>query len=464
VGVANAPRWTNVKSAPDSRVDSAAVVPTHGVPGSSAPAEGLRRAIGTRALAANVVNMIVGSGIFVLPATVAGILGPAAIVAYVACAIVIGLIALCFAECGSRVAASGGPYAYIEAAFGPYPGLLAGSLAYLSNFVGSAAVATVLLAALAGFWPVLAEPVPRALAIVVLYGGFAALNFRGVEYGARFVEIATAVKLLPLVLLALGGLWYAEPDNFHGFHWPALADLGAATLALVFAFIGVEAALQPSGEVRDPARTVPRAIGLGLLAVAGLYGALQFAAQGVLGDALPTEQAPLAALARQIAGAPGGTLVLVATAISTFGYVASDMLSSPRVAFALARDGALPSALARVDPATRAPRAAIVAHSLLCVVLAVTAGFGPLALLSVVATLLLYGGCAIATLQLRRLDLRLDAPPFVVPGGPAVPLLALVVTLWLMSQATWQEYAACGAALAIVTAFYALRVRVRSNP
>lgn len=426
-------------------------------------AEGLQRAIGTRALAANVVNMIVGSGIFVLPAAVAGILGPAAILAYLACAVIVGLIALCFAECGSRVAASGGPYAYIEAAFGAYAGVLAGALAYLSNVVGSAAVATVLVGALAGLWPPLGEPLPRSVAIVLLYAGFAALNLRGVAAGARFVELATLVKLAPLVLLAVAGVWFAEPANFAGFRWPTPAELGSATLVLVFAFLGVEAALQPSGEVRDPARTVPRAVGLGLLLVVALYGALQFAAQGVLGATLPDEREPLAALARAIAGQSGGTLVLVATAISTFGYVASDMLGSPRVAYALARDGALPAALARIDPRTLAPRAAIVLHAALCGGFALTATFGPLAVLTVVATLLLYAGVALAVLQLRRRGTRLEARPFVIPGGPAVPVLALAVTAWLLWQATWQEFAACGAALAIVTAFYALRAPRRSN-
>lgn len=441
---------------------SSDAMPVTGTPASAA--EGLQRVIGTRALAANVVNMIVGSGIFVLPATVAGILGPAAIVAYVACAVIVGLIALCFAECGSRVSASGGGYAYIEAAFGPYAGVLAGAMAYLSNVVASAAVAMVLVGAVAGFWPLLGEPLPRSVAIVLLYVGLTALNLRGVAAGARFVEVTTLAKLVPLVLLAIAGVWFAEPANFAGFRWPSAAELGSATLVLVFAFLGVEAALQPSGEVRDPARTVPRAVGLGLLVVAALYGALQFAAQGVLGTTLPNEQAPLAALAREIAGQSGGTLVLVATAISTFGYVTSDMLGSPRVAYALARDGALPRALATVDPRTLAPRTAIVFHAVLCCGFALTATFEPLAVLTVVATLLLYAGVALAALQLRRRGTRLDAPPFAIPGGPAVPLLALAVTAWLLSQATWQEFAACGAAMAIVTAFYVLRVRTRSNP
>jgi amino acid transporter len=419
--------------------------------------EPLQRVIGTRTLAAAIVNMIVGSGIFVLPASVAGVLGPAAILAYVACAVVIGLIALCFAECGSRVAASGGAFAYIEVAFGRYPGVLAGALGYLSNVVASAAVATVLVGSIGGFWPVFAEPVPRAALVIVLYGALTALNLRGVGAGARLVEFATFVKLAPLVLLAAFGALHSTAANFTGFEWPTAGELGSATLLLVFAFIGVEAALQNGGEVRDPARTVPRAVALGMLAVAALYGALQFAAQGVLGAALPAEQAPLAAVARAIAGAPGGTLVLIAATISTFGYVAGDMLCSPRQQYALARSSALPAVLARVHPRTLVPRTAIVTHAALCCGLALSTGFEPLALLTVVATLLLYGGCALATLRLRQLGARLEAAPFVIPGGPVVPVAALAVTLWLLAQATWQEFAACSAAVAFVTVLYGLK-------
>jgi APA family basic amino acid/polyamine antiporter len=177
----------------------------------------------------------------------------------------------------------------------------------------------------------------------------------------------------------------------------------------------------------------------------------------VLGAALPDEDAPLAALARAIAGAPGGTLVLAAAAISTFGYVAGDMLCSPRQQYALARAGALPAVLAGVHPRTLVPRAAILVHAALCCGFALSAGFEPLALLTVVATLLLYGGCALATLQLRRLDVKLDAPPFVIPGGALVPLAALGVTGWLLAQATWQEFAACSAAVGFVSVLYGLK-------
>jgi amino acid transporter len=420
--------------------------------------ERLNRVLGVRQLAANIVNHTVGSGIFVLPAVVALQLGPAALTAYVACAVVVGLVALCFAECGSRVSASGGPQAYIETAFGPLAGALTGAFNYVSIVGAGAAVANVFALSLGGLWAPLEAPAARAALILLLLGGLGWLNVRGVSQGARLVELATAAKLAPLALLAIVGLFAVDPANFAGFGIPAPAALGAATLALVFAYTGPESALTPSGEVRNPARTVPRALALGLLVIVALYGALHVVAQGVLGAALAGEQkAPLAAAARAIAGAPGGQLILLGATISTFGYMASNVLSGPRALYSLGRDGTLPAAFAAVHARFRTPHVAILAHVALAAVLAVFGAFGPLALVSAVATLMMYVGCAAAVLELRRRDVRTDGAPFVVPGGPVIPLASLAVTLWLLSNATRAEWTAMGAVAAAVVAAWLVR-------
>lgn len=418
----------------------------------------LDRVLGVRQLSANIINYVIGSGIFVLPAVVAAQLGPAALTAYVAAAVAVSLVALCFAECGSRVAESGGTYAYVETAFGPLPGALAGAFAYLSYVVAGAAVANVFVGSVAALWAPLGEPGVRAVIIVVLFAGVGWLNVRGVASGARLVVFTTIGKLAPLLLLVIAGAFYVQPANFAGFHWPSAGAISAATLILVFAFTGAEGALTPSGEVKDPARTVPRALLLGMLVVTAMYGALQVVAQGVLGADLALEQAaPLAATAERIAGAPGGMLILAAAAISTFGYVASNVLSSPRVLFGLARDGTLPAAMGRVHARFHTPHVAIVVHVVLSCGLALVGSFGPLALISVVATLMLYVGCAAAALELRRRDVRTDGPPFVSPGGPLVPVLSLVVTAWLLSSATRDEWLAVGAVGAAVVAGWTWR-------
>ncbi|HEY8310752.1 MAG TPA: amino acid permease, partial [Gemmatimonadaceae bacterium] len=233
---------------------------------------GLVRSIGLRGLSANTVNNIVGSGIFVLPAVVAATLGPSAIIAYIVCAIAAGLIGLTFAEAGSRVSAPGGTYAYIEAAFGPYPGFLAGVLFWFgSQVISSAAIAIVFVGSLAALMPSLAEPLPRAAVLVLLYAVLAALNIRGTRTGVGVVETFTAAKLLPLILLVVVGAFFVHPANLVWTFTPTVAQVGTASLVLVFAFQGIEGALTSSGEVINPSRTVPRAIILGLGGVSVLY-------------------------------------------------------------------------------------------------------------------------------------------------------------------------------------------------
>jgi basic amino acid/polyamine antiporter, APA family len=426
--------------------------------GSAAPT--LVRVLGVRALAANVVNNLVGSGIFVLPAAVAAILGPSAAVAYVACAVAVGLVALCFAEVGSRVPTSGGVYAYVEAAFGPYVGFLAGMLLFVAQIYASAAVATVLVGTLGVLVPALSRTAARSALLVVLYAVVAAVNIRGTRAGARLMESLTAAKIAPLVLLAITGLFALRSEYLAGMHVPPLRDLGRASLLLFFAFLGVEGALSSSGEVRDPTRTVPRAVLLGLGGVAVLYAGLQIVSQGVLGPELSAHpDAPLAATAQRLFGSAGRTFILAAAAFSAFGYVSGDMLATPRILFAAGQDGLLPARLGAVHARFRTPHVAIAVHAALACAVALSGTFRALAVVSVVAGLLVYLGCCLAVLELRRRDVHAGGPPFRVAGGPLVPLLACVVVLWLLSSATRTEFLAVAGVLAVASLLYLLRRR-----
>ena len=170
----------------------------------------LVRAIGTWALAAGVINVTVGGGIFRLPADVAGALGAAAPLAYVVCAIAMGLIVLCFAEAGSRVSLTGGPYAYVEFAFGPYVGFLTGVLIWLLGTTAVAAVSTVFATNAAKLFPVFEQPTMRALLLIATFATVATVNILGVKQGSRLNGIATVAKLLPLILLVVCGVFFVD--------------------------------------------------------------------------------------------------------------------------------------------------------------------------------------------------------------------------------------------------------------
>ncbi len=419
--------------------------------------EGLIRAVGVRGLTAGMINYMIGAGIFVLPATVAAAVGGAAPVIYIICAVAMALIVACFADAGSRVSLSGGTYAYAEVAFGPYIGfIVAMSLWFGSTVLASAAVANVFVDTLAEISPAFANATVRAAILVFIYVLFAMINIRGVKIGSRAVQSVTLAKLTPLLILIAVGFFAVNMDNLA---WPGMpsADTTARTsVVLLFAFLGIESALTPSGEVRDPARTVPRAILSTLLIVTIIYMSLQFVAQGVLGSSLATNTtAPLAATARVILGDGGQMLVLVGMAISTFGYVAGDVLAAPRGLYAVARDGMLPKPIAAIHPRFLTPHVAIVIHAALSLAFALTGSFAGLMVVATLATLIVYLVCCLATIQLRRLNIRTeDALPFNVPGGPVVPVLAVAIVLWLMSASTRQEFIALGTMLGILTVIY----------
>jgi APA family basic amino acid/polyamine antiporter len=428
--------------------------------------EGLIRAVGVRGLTAGMINYMIGAGIFVLPAIVAARVGGAAPVVYVICAVAMALIVLCFADAGSRVSLSGGSYAYAEVAFGPFMGfVVAISLWFGSCVLSSAAVATVFVDTLSQISPRFGHPAVRSGTLILMYAGLAAINIRGVKIGSGVVQTVTVAKLTPLLILVGVGLFAINVENLAWPGMPPAGEISRTTVILIFAFLGIESALTPSGEVREPARTVPRAIFAALVLVTLLYMGIQIVAQGVLGAELATNpKAPLAETAKRVLGSGGQTLVILGAAISTFGYVAGDMLAAPRGIYALGRDRLLPAALGSVHPRYRTPHVAILIHAVLCLGFALSGTFERLAVLAVIATLIVYLICCLAAIQLQRRDIRDEgAVPFKLRGGPVIPLIASAIVVWLMTASTRQEVLAMGVMLVAVTVLFLL-MRARRAP
>jgi len=418
----------------------------------------LARSIGTVALAASIVNITIGGGIFRLPADMAATLGATAPIAYLLCAVAMGLIVLCLAEAGSRVSLTGGPYAYVEVAFGPFVGFLSGFLLWMVLTFAMAAVATVLVAGIGALVPVLSSRAASIIVLIVIYAAFATINVLGVGRSARLNTVLTAAKILPLVLLIAGGIFAVDPKHLAVVDAPDAGTLARSSILLIFAFAGIEAALVPSGEVKDPARTVPRAIFLAMATVTLLYALLQFVAQGVLGPALATSKAaPLADAAGVALGGWARQLLLVGAVISMLGHAGAMTLATPRTLFAFARDGFLPAALARTHAVYRSPVAAILLQCAIVLVLAISSTFERLAILANISTLVLYGTCCLATWQLRRRDVRAGGTPFRVPAPGLVIVLACLVIGWMLLSVTVAEWTAFGIALAVAAGIFLLR-------
>jgi APA family basic amino acid/polyamine antiporter len=422
----------------------------------------LDRVIGVRGLAAAIFNITVGAAIFVLPAHVAGTVGAAAPLAYLVCAVATALVALCFAEAGSRVPRSGGPYAYVEAALGPYVGYICGVLLWLGVTIAMGAVATVFADAFSSLFPVFSGKVPRGLLLATMFATLALVNVRGASLGSRLSGISTLAKLLPLVAFVGLGLAHVDTSNLAITTLPPISAVGQAGLLLMFAFFGLESALQVSGEVADPSQTIPRAIAVALLGVALLYISVQLVAQGVLGSALgapETATAPLAAAAERFAGPVGARLILVGMALSTFGFMTGMMLSTPRTLFALAADGFFPSPLARVHETYHTPHVAIGVQGVIVFLIALTGTYVKLAILANIAILIVYLACCIGAGQLRRRRVGAERTPFLMPGGGIVPWLAAALIVGLLARATVTEWLFTGGAVAVASVGYLARRR-----
>jgi basic amino acid/polyamine antiporter, APA family len=432
----------------------------------AAPATGERslvRAVGVLGLAASIMNVTIGGGIFRLPAGVAESLHAAAPLAYLVCAAVMGLIALCLAEAGRRVEVTGGPYAYVEAAFGAYPGFLAGILVWLLGTLAVAAVATVLADSAGALVPLVAGGSGRVLFLVLTFGLLSVVNILGVRQGTRLNTIATVAKLLPLLLLILAGAFVIVPANLAWTERPAAASVARTSILLIFAFSGVESALLPSGEIHDVRRTVPRATLLAMIAITGLYLALQVVAQGVLGGELASESTPLAAAASRVLGPWGRTTLLLGATVSMFGYVSGMTLAVPRALYVFGRDGFLPRALASVHPRFRTPHLAIATQSVIVCALAVTSGFERLAILANLATLLLYAGCCLAAWELGRHDPEAEDRARRRIGVGLASFAACAGIVWLLTSITWPEWRIACLVLAAASLVFVVTAGARAR-
>jgi amino acid transporter len=426
---------------------------------------GLDRAVRTWALAANIVNIVVGAGIFAAPSAVAANMGSYGPLAFLVCAAAIGAVGICLAEAGSRVPTSGGIYGSIAAAFGPLAAYVTGTALWFGNVLACGGVAAALADVVASVVrSKLATPV-HASVVIVMIGAISFINILGVQKGARLVDAATLVKLIPLAIFVIAGAHATDSANFSQTVAPSTAGFGRALILALFVFTGMEVSLSASGEVAEPARSIPRALGIGLGSTALLYIAIQVIAQGILGPALAESTAPLADAMARISPALR-LLMLAGAAISMAGWLGSDILASPRVIFAFARDGLLPRFLGRLHPRTHAPYAAILCYATIALGLALTGTFAELAVLSTLASAVLYIGGAAAAWRLARRGVALAGTPLNFRWLGSAVVASIASMLVFIALASRQEIIGLFVLLAVSTFFYlvqAQRKRARVN-
>jgi|ERR1700733_3801564 len=395
----------------------------------------LLRAIGRWSLTALMVNSIIGSGVFGLPSTVAGLIGKFSPLAVLLAGAGMGIIFGCFAEVSSRFHQAGGPYLYARAAFGRGMGIQIAWMLFLGQAAAPAANANLFVIYLAEFWPHARDPLPRALILTLLIGVLALINVRGVRAGMQVSNFFTAAKLLPLFAVIVMGLFVLRAHPLEISSGSSAVSVTASqwlqsVLLLVFAYGGFETALAPMSEAKDPRRDAPFALFTALLVCTVIYVLIQWVVVGVLPDAAHSER-PLADVARVAFGSFGAALVAVGALISFYGYLSAKILAMPRVTFALAEQGDFPQAFAAIHPRFHTPYVSILVFATLVWVFALSGEFKWNVTLSAVARLLYYAVCCAALPVLRRKQpgtAQFHLPAGNLFAGLAIVLCAILVT------------------------------------
>jgi len=398
----------------------------------------LRRAIGKWDLVALVLNLFVGAGIFGLPSRVFALAGVYSLLAYVACAVSIFVIILCFAEVSSRFTETGGPYLYARTTFGPLVGFEIGWLAWLVRLTAFAALCNLFADYLAYFLPATASGSARVAVVAAVVTFLATINIAGVRIASLVSNIFTIGKLVPLVMLVAVGSLFINPQSYSLSASPGYTAFSASVLLLVFAFTGFETALIPAGEARDPRRHLPFALLTALAIAMVLYVAIQAVSIGTL-PGLASSQRPLADVGGQLLGRPGSAVIALGALISVLGTMNAIMLGAPRLLFAMAEQGQLPRILSATHSRFHTPHVAIVVSAAGMLVPTLSGTFASAATLSTLIRLTTYAVTCAALPVLRRRSSPDNNATFVVPAGDIVSAVALLLIAWLYSSSSWTD-------------------------
>lgn len=392
----------------------------------------LVRGIGRWDLTAIAINTIIGTGIFILPARVTGLIGDFSLAAYIACAIIVGAIVLCFAEVSSRFDATGGMYLYAREAFGPLVGFEVGWLYWVVRIATFAANCNAFLIYLGFFYPQANEGWLRVAIILAVIVPMTAINVIGVRPSTIMTNVFTVGKVVPLLVFVLVGIFFIQPANFDFAESPNYTSFSQAVLLLIYAYVGFEAAVIPAGESKNPTRDLPFALFVALGFCTVLFILVQIVAIGTLPE-LAASKTPLADAAGKFMGVFGAGFIAVGALISILGNLNGGFLAASRLPFAMAEQRELPQVIGKTHEKFKTPHISIILTAAVILVLTIYSSFFTAVTIATVTRLLVYATTCLSLPVFRR---RSNVPEakFHSKLGIAATVISLALIGWLLTD------------------------------
>lgn len=383
------------------------------------------------------INAIVGTGIFLLPNQAYAEVGVTSIGVIIFDAFLVISIALCFAEMGGMYKNNGGPYLYAKDAFGDFVGFEVGIMKWAISIIAWAAMAMGFPTALGAVWEPAQNPVVQkiiAISILVLLG---IMNIMGVKISKIMNNIVTTGKLIPLILFVTVGIFFIKGENFvnpvsETGEVVLKGTFGSAALLIFYAFTGFESIGVAAGDMDNAKKNVPLAICIVLILVAIIYILIQVNSIGILGASLATTSTPVATAAEKFLGKWAGAMVTAGTLISIGGINIASSFLTPRAGVAMSDEHQLPSFISKRN-SKDVPYVAVIISVVLTALVTLTGSFTTLAAISVVSRFAQYIPTCLAVPVMRKKAPDMERG-FVLPLGPVIPIIATVVSLWLLSQ------------------------------
>lgn len=399
--------------------------------------EKLIRGISRWDLTAIAINTIIGAGIFGLPSKVAALIGSWSLAAFVVCALIIGLIVLCFAEVSSRFRETGGMYLYAKEAFGSAVGFEVGWLYWIVRITTFAANCNLLLSYLGFFVPSANQGDVRIAIICTIVFIITVVNFAGLKQSVALTNIFTVGKILPLLIFAAVGMFFIRAENFSFAETPDYNAFTSAILLLLYAYVGFEAAVIPAGETKDPQKDVPFALFVALALCAFLFIAVQIVSIGTLPELAKSER-PLADAAGNFMGSFGAAFITIGALISILGNLNGGFLAASRMPFAMAEQNEVPKIIGAVHQKFKTPYVSVLLTAVLMLILTIQSSFVSALTIATITRLIVYATTCAALPVFRR---RTDFPQakFIAPFGIAAAIMSMVLIAWLLTNVDYRK-------------------------